>query len=91
MLARPQAFRSRKGRSRGMRLGSIPAFADQAALKLLRPAAARVDAAGPGTQPTHVEVTTRWLHGTDERIALESIPPVQATYPRALLILLNAS
>jgi succinyl-diaminopimelate desuccinylase len=124
----------------------VPALGGQAALELLRSAVARVDAAWPGTQPTHVEVTTRWpafalpqeaqlrtalltaaeaagvaatakvagpsnignylaglgipatagfgvdyrgLHGTDERIALESIPAVQATYHQALRILLN--
>ncbi len=126
----------------------IPAFDDQAALELLRSAAAEVDAAWPGTQPTHVEVATRWpafalpeearlrtalltaanaagaaatakvagpsnignylaglgipatagfgvgyrgLHGTDEQIALESIPLVQATYHQALLTLLTLS
>ncbi|GAA0979430.1 hypothetical protein GCM10009555_044110 [Acrocarpospora macrocephala] len=37
-----------------------PALDDQAALELLRSAAADVDAAWPGTQPSHVEVTTRW-------------------------------
>ncbi|MEO3854158.1 M20/M25/M40 family metallo-hydrolase [Acrocarpospora sp. B8E8] len=125
-----------------------PALGDQAALDLLRSSATDVDAAWPGTQPTHVEVTTRWpafalaeqeplraallsaaaaaglstsakvagpsnignylagfgvpatagfgvayrgLHGTDEQIALESIPPVQATYHHALLMLLNPS
>ena len=124
----------------------IPALDDQAALELLRSAAAEVDAAWPGTQPTHVEVTTRWpafalseqeplraalltaaqaagvaatakvagpsnignylaglgtpatagfgvgyrgLHGTDEQIALDSIPLVQATYHQALLTLLT--
>lgn len=123
-----------------------PALDDQDALDLLRSAAADVDAAWRGTQPTHVEVTTRWpafalaaqeplraalltaaaaagvrtsakvagpsnignylaglgipatagfgvdyrgLHGTDEQIAVESIPPVQATYHHALLTLLN--
>jgi succinyl-diaminopimelate desuccinylase len=122
-----------------------PALDDQAALKLLREITAEVDAAWPGTQPTHVEVTTRWpqfalpegeplrtallaaaeaagvsavakvagpsnignylaglripatagfgvdyrgLHGTDEQIALESIPAVQATYHHGLLTLL---
>lgn len=123
-----------------------PALGDQAALDLLRQTTAEVDAAWPGTQPTHVEVTTRWpefalpereplrkallaaadaagirtaakiagpsnignylagldipatagfgvdyrgLHGTDEQIALESIPAVQATYHHALLTLLT--
>jgi succinyl-diaminopimelate desuccinylase len=37
-----------------------PALDDQAALSLLRSAAADADSAWPGTQPTHVEVTTRW-------------------------------
>jgi succinyl-diaminopimelate desuccinylase len=37
-----------------------PALDDQDALSLLRSAAADVDSAWPGTQPTHVEVTTRW-------------------------------
>jgi succinyl-diaminopimelate desuccinylase len=125
-----------------------PALDDRAALELLRSAAAGIDADWPGTQPTHVEVTTRWppfalsedeplraallnaaeaagvpatakvagpsnignylaglripatagfgvdyrgLHGTDERIAVESIPPVQASYHQALLTLLNES
>lgn len=125
-----------------------PALDDQAALDLLRSAAAVVDAGWPDTQPTHVEVTTRWpafalsedaplrtallgaakaaglvvtakvagpsnignylaglgipavagfgvdyqgLHGTDERIRLESIPRVQAAYHQALLTLLTAS
>jgi succinyl-diaminopimelate desuccinylase len=123
-----------------------PALGDRAALDLLRTAAVGIDAAWPGTQPTHVEVTTRWpafalgeqeplraalltaanaagapatakvagpsnignylaglgipatagfgvdyrgLHGTDERIVLDSIPPVQAAYHQALLTLLN--
>jgi succinyl-diaminopimelate desuccinylase len=125
-----------------------PALGDRAALDLLRSAAADIDAAWPGTQPTQVEITTRWpsfalaegeplraallssaaaagvktsvkvagpsnignylagrgipatagfgvdyrgLHGTDEQIALETIPPVHATYHRALLTLLNPS
>lgn len=125
-----------------------PALDDQAALELLRELTAEVDAVWPGTQPTHVEVTTRWphfalpdgeplrtallgatdaagiaaaakvagpsnignylaglgipatagfgvdyrgLHGTDEQIALESIPAVQATYHHALLTLLPTS
>lgn len=125
-----------------------PALDDRAALDLLRTTAADVDSAWPGTQPTHVELTTRWpafaldereplraalltaasaagvsatakvagpsnignylaglgipatagfgvdyrgLHGTDERIALESIPPVQAAYHQTLLALLNPS
>jgi succinyl-diaminopimelate desuccinylase len=123
-----------------------PAFDDGAANGLLRSAAAAVDAAWPGTQPTHIEITTRWpafalpgeaplrtalltaarsaglattakiagpsnignylaglavpatagfgveyagLHGTDERIRLDSIPPVQAVYHQALLTLLR--
>jgi succinyl-diaminopimelate desuccinylase len=33
----------------------------------------------------------RGLHGTDEQIALESIPLVQATYHQALLTLLTPS
>lgn len=125
-----------------------PAFDDAAALELLRVQAAQVDAAWPGTQPTFVEVTTRWpafaldaeeplraalliaadavgvhaiakvagpsnignylaglgipatagfgvdyrgLHGTDEQIAVASIPLVQATYHQALLTLLATS
>ena len=125
-----------------------PALDDTAALALLRSSAAVVDAGWPGTQPTHVEITTRWpayalpgdsalrgallgaagaaglkttakvagpssignylaglgilatagfgvdyrgLHGTDERIRLESVPQVQAVYHRALLTLLHAS
>lgn len=36
-------------------------------------------------------VDYRGLHGTDERIALDSIPPVQAAYHQALLTLLNPS
>ncbi|WP_395108128.1 hypothetical protein [Actinomadura sp. SCN-SB] len=121
---------------------------EHAALDLLRLAAADVDAAWPGTQPTHVEITTHWpafalaeheplrtallsaaaaagvntsakvagpsnignylaglgvpattgfgvdyrgLHGTDEQISLESIPPVQATYHQALFTLLTPS
>ena len=125
-----------------------PALDDQAALDLLRSAAAAVDADWPDTQPTLVEVTTRWpafalpegaplrtallgaaeaagvaaaakvagpsnignylaglsipavagfgvdyqgLHGTDERIRLQSIPQVQAVYHQALLTLLTAS
>jgi succinyl-diaminopimelate desuccinylase len=35
-------------------------------------------------------VDYRGLHGTDERIRLDSIPPVQAAYHRALLSLLRA-
>jgi succinyl-diaminopimelate desuccinylase len=123
-----------------------PAFGDRAADGLLRSAAARADAAWPGTQPTHIEIITRWpafalpgeaplrsalltaarlagltasakiagpsnignylaglavpatagfgveyagLHGTDERIRLNSIPPVQAAYHQALLTLLR--
>jgi succinyl-diaminopimelate desuccinylase len=123
-----------------------PALDAQAAADMLRAAAAEVDAAWPGTQPTDVEVTTRWpafalgeheplraallagasaagvlvsakvagpsnignylaglgipatagfgveyrgLHGTDEQIALSSIPLVQATYHHALLTLLS--
>ena len=31
------------------------------------------------------------LHGSDERIRLDSIPAVQATYHRALLTLLHAA
>jgi len=122
-----------------------PALDAQAAADMLRAAAAEVDAAWPGTQPTDAEVTTCWpafalgehgplraallagaeaagvrpsakvagpsnignylaglgipatagfgveyrgLHGTDEQIALESIPLVQATYHQALLTLL---
>jgi succinyl-diaminopimelate desuccinylase len=125
-----------------------PALNDKAALDLLRTAAADIDGDWPDTQPTHVEVTTRWppfslgereplraallkaaeaagvaatakvagpsnignylaglripatagfgvdyrgLHGTDERIALESIPQVQAAYHQAVLTLLNHS
>lgn len=37
-----------------------PAFDATAAETLLRSAAARVDAAWPGTRPTRVEITTRW-------------------------------
>ena len=122
-----------------------PALDDPAAVVLLQEAAASTDAAWPGTQPTDVEVTTRWppyalpdssplrdallkgatragmapmakvagpsnignylaglgipataglgvdykgLHGTDERIRLDSIPAVQAAYHHALLTLL---
>ena len=36
-------------------------------------------------------VDYRGLHGTDERIRLESVPQVQAVYHRALLTLLHAS
>jgi len=125
-----------------------PALDERAAADLLRSAAARVDSARPGTQPTHIEITTRWpafaladraplrralldaaratgldtsakiagpsnignylaglaipatagfgvdytgLHGTDERIRLDSIPPVQAVYHQALLTLLLAA
>ena len=125
-----------------------PAFGDEAALNLLRSAAASIDGAWSGTQPTHVEITTRWppyalrpgsplrsalldaaesvglapaakvagpsnignylaglgipatagfgvdyqgLHGTDEGIRLDSIPPVQAAYHQALLTLLRGS
>jgi succinyl-diaminopimelate desuccinylase len=125
-----------------------PALDDPAAATLLRGAAARIDAAWPGTPPTDVEVTTRWppyslpdgsplrdallgaaagaglapaakvagpsnignylaglgipatagfgvdyrgLHGTDERIRLDSIPVVQAAYHQALLTLLHAA
>ena len=125
-----------------------PALDDPAAAALLRGAAARIDAAWPGTPPTDVEVTTRWppyalpdgsplrdallgaaagaglapaakvagpsnignylaglgipatagfgvdyrgLHGTDERIRLDSIPVVQAAYHQALLTLLHAA
>jgi succinyl-diaminopimelate desuccinylase len=122
-----------------------PVFDSQAALKTLREVAAATDDDWPGTQPTHVEVTTSWppyalpensplrtallsaardagltarakvagpsnignylaglgvpatagfgvayegLHGTDERIRIDSIPPVQAAYHRALLTVL---
>ncbi|MEU1882735.1 M20/M25/M40 family metallo-hydrolase [Streptosporangium sp. NPDC020072] len=37
-----------------------PALDDQASENLLRGCVAAVDAAWPGTQPTHVEITTRW-------------------------------
>lgn len=123
-----------------------PALDAQAAADMLRAAAAEVDTAWPGTQPTDVEVTACWpafaleeqeplraallagasaagvqasakvagpsnignylaglgipatagfgveyrgLHGIDERIALESIPLVQAAYHQALLNLLT--
>jgi succinyl-diaminopimelate desuccinylase len=122
-----------------------PAFDSQAALEVVRAAAAATDDGWPGTQPTYVEVTTSWptyalpgdsplrtallsgargaglaarakvagpsnignylaglgipatagfgvvyegLHGTDERIRIDSIPPVQAAYHQALLTLL---
>ena len=122
-----------------------PAFDSQTALNTVREAAAAVDEGWPGTQPTHVEVTTSWppyalpgnsplrmallsaardagitarakvagpsnignylaglgipatagfgvayegLHGTNERIRIDSIPPVQAAYHQALLTLL---
>jgi len=125
-----------------------PMWDSDAALALVRAHTAEVDARWPGTQPTYVEVTTRWpafalpsdaplrtalldaaaavgvpatakvagpsnignylaglgipatagfgvdhvgLHGTDERIALASIPLVQATYQQALLTLLAVS
>jgi len=35
-------------------------------------------------------VDYRGLHGTDERIRLDSIPPIQAAYHQALLTLLQA-
>jgi succinyl-diaminopimelate desuccinylase len=123
-----------------------PALDDAAATGLLRSAVAGVDDAWPGTQPTRVEITTRWpafslpdeaplrsallsgaraagvnttakiagpsnignylaglnipatagfgvayagLHGTDERIRLDSISTVQAIYHQALLTLLH--
>lgn len=123
-----------------------PALGDQAALELLRTCAIAVDEQWPGTQPTHIEVTTRWpefaldedsvlraallsaaaeaglpttakiagpsnignylaglnipatagfgvdykgLHGTDERIRLDSVPTVQAVYHQTLLTLLR--
>ena len=122
-----------------------PIFDSQAALAVVRAAAAATDDGWPGTQPTYVEVTTSWppyalpedsplrvallsaacgagitarakvagpsnignylaglgipatagfgvvyegLHGTDERIRIDSIPPVQAAYHQALLTLL---
>ncbi|SDG41584.1 succinyl-diaminopimelate desuccinylase [Sinosporangium album] len=125
-----------------------PALDDQAALNLLRSAVTALDVEWPGTQPSHVELTTRWpafalaeqdplrvallaaaeevgvplaakvagpsnignylaglgipatagfgvdyrgLHGTDERIRLDSIPQVHAVYHRALLNLLTTS
>ena len=125
-----------------------PALDDLSAASLLTGAAARVDAAWPGTPPTDVEVTTKWppyalpdgsplreallqaaqaaglapaakiagpsnignylaglgipatagfgvdyhgLHGTDERIRLDSVPVVQAAYHQALLTLLHAA
>jgi succinyl-diaminopimelate desuccinylase len=125
-----------------------PALDDAVAVGLLRSRAAAVDQAWPGTQPTHVEITTRWpafalpddsvlrgalldaaaqaglsttakiagpsnignylaglgipatagfgveyqgLHGTDERIRVESIPQVQAVYHQALLTLLQVT
>jgi succinyl-diaminopimelate desuccinylase len=37
-----------------------PALDDTAALALLRSCATAVDQAWPGTQPTQVEITTRW-------------------------------
>lgn len=123
-----------------------PALDERAALDVLRSAVAAVDEQWPGTQPTHLEITTRWppfalaegsrlrgalmgaaaeagvaatakvagpsnignylaglgieatagfgvdyvgLHGTDERIRIDSIPTVQAVYHRALLTLLQ--
>lgn len=125
-----------------------PAFDATAATDLLESLAASADTAWPGTQPTQVQITTRWpafalpgdsplrgallsataaaglrttakiagpsnignylaglsipatagfgvdyhgLHGTDERIRLASIPPVQAVYHQALLTLLHAT
>jgi succinyl-diaminopimelate desuccinylase len=125
-----------------------PTFDDNAALDLLRSATTSIDDTWPGTQPTHIEITTRWppyalppgsplrkallhaaesaglapaakiagpsnignylaglgipatagfgvdyqgLHGTDERIRLDSIPQVQAAYHQALLTLLRDS
>jgi len=122
-----------------------PAFGSQTALDTVREAAAAADEGWPGTQPTHVEVTTSWppyalpgnsplrtallsaardvgitarakvagpsnignylaglgipatagfgvayegLHGTNERIRIDSIPPIQAAYHQALLTLL---
>ena len=122
-----------------------PAFDSQTALDTVREAAAAADEGWPGTQPTHVEVTTSWppyalpgnsplrtallsaardvgitarakvagpsnignylaglgipatagfgvayegLHGTNERIRIDSIPPIQAAYHQALLTLL---
>jgi succinyl-diaminopimelate desuccinylase len=122
-----------------------PAFDSQTALNTVREAAAAADEGWPGTQPTHVEVTTSWppyalpgnsplrtallsaardagitarakvagpsnignylaglgipatagfgvayegLHGTNERIRIDSIPSVQAAYHQALLTLL---
>jgi succinyl-diaminopimelate desuccinylase len=123
-----------------------PVLDDTGALALLRSCATEVDHAWPGTQPTQVEITTRWppfalpgdsalrnalldaardaglsatakiagpsnignylagfaipatagfgvdhhgLHGTDERIRLDSVSPVQAVYHQALLTLLR--
>jgi succinyl-diaminopimelate desuccinylase len=120
---------------------------DRAAAKLLQARAVAVDEAWPGTQPTHIEITTRWppfalpngsalrtalldaahaaglatqakiagpsnignylaglgipatagfgvdhqgLHGTDERIRLDTIPHVHAVYHQALLSLLGS-
>jgi succinyl-diaminopimelate desuccinylase len=37
-----------------------PDFGGDAALELLRSAAARIDEAWPGTQPTRTEITTQW-------------------------------
>ena len=125
-----------------------PALDAPAASALLRGAAAKIDAAWPGTPPADVEIATRWppyalpdgsplrdallqaaaraglapeakvagpsnignylaglgipatagfgvdyrrLHGTDERIRLDSIPLVQAAYHWALLTLLPAA
>ncbi|MEU7742073.1 M20/M25/M40 family metallo-hydrolase [Nonomuraea sp. NPDC049158] len=123
-----------------------PSLDDSAAEDLLRGCVTQVDAGWSGTQPSHVEITTRWppyrlsdasplkaalleaalaagldteakvagpsnignylaglgieatagfgvdymgLHATDERVRLDSIPPVQAAYHHALLTLLR--
>ena len=125
-----------------------PAFDATAAMDLLRSLAVSADTAWPGTQPTEVQITTRWpafalpsdsplrgallsataaaelkttakiagpsnignylaglsipatagfgvdyqgLHGTNERIRLDSIPLVQGVYHQALLTLLHAT
>jgi len=122
-----------------------PVFDSEAALTLVREAAAAVDDGWPSTQPTRLEVVTSWppyaltqnsplgtallsaardagistrakiagpsnignylaglgipatagfgvvyegVHGTDERIRIDSIPAVQAAYHQALLSLL---
>jgi hypothetical protein len=77
---------------RGALLGAAGAAGLKTTAKVAGPSSIGNYLAGLGIPATAgFGVDYRGLHGTDERIRLESVPQVQAVYHRALLTLLHAS